>query len=165
MPKSTTFFLAVEGGDSSKNDVEFDDEYCLNFHNRVNWSFDFFSKQKHKQSADLCSRRWSCVGQQPAKVANTANSFYLRERLTLFKKFFGLIIRGNHTLGILFGQEMFITSSNKAKTYCTKDFGCFSSWRKCLQCWWATSRGRLSLFFVTWKESKHLTICQTGSAT
>ena len=105
------------------------------------------------------------VGQQPAKVANTANSFYLRERLTLFKKFFGLIIRGNHTLGILFGQEMFITSSNKAKTYCTKDFGCFSSWRKCLQCWWATSRGRLSLFFVTWKESKHLTICQTGSAT
>ena len=44
--------IALEGVDSSKNDVEVDEKNCLNFHNRVNWSFDFFSKQKHKQSAD-----------------------------------------------------------------------------------------------------------------
>ena len=28
--------IALEGGDSSKNDVEFDEKYCLNFHNRMN---------------------------------------------------------------------------------------------------------------------------------
>ena len=39
--------MAVEGGDSSKNVFEFSKFYCLNFHNRITWSFDF-KKNKNK---------------------------------------------------------------------------------------------------------------------
>ena len=45
--------MAVEGGDSSKNVFEFSKFYCLNFHNRITWSFDFKNKTKKNVKAAL----------------------------------------------------------------------------------------------------------------